>query len=121
MNSNSISMDLRDLGSIMMSTTTSSSSTVVYYGLGLAFCAFFLLFKWNSLRYTRKGVPPGTMGWPIFGETSGFLKQGPKFMKAKRSRYKYIIYYCYVCLLYIIMSSTLTLSLKHRDEEMFLE
>ncbi|XP_061340195.1 cytochrome P450 85A-like [Gastrolobium bilobum] len=32
-------------------------------------------------------MPPGTMGWPIFGETAGFLKHGPDFMKAKRARY----------------------------------
>ncbi|KAJ7943321.1 Cytochrome P450 [Quillaja saponaria] len=27
------------------------------------------------------------MGWPIFGETGGFIKQGPDFMKNKRSRH----------------------------------
>ncbi|KAF7809026.1 cytochrome P450 85A-like [Senna tora] len=75
-------MDLRLVWSIM-----SIPSIVLYYVLGLAFCAFFLLLKWNDLRYRRKGVPPGTMGWPIFGETSGFLKQGPDFMKAKKARY----------------------------------
>ncbi|KAK7274992.1 hypothetical protein RIF29_16098 [Crotalaria pallida] len=61
---------------------------IVYYVLALALCVFFaLLKKWNEVRYSRKGIPPGTMGWPIFGETAGFLKQGPDFMKSKRARY----------------------------------
>ncbi|XP_027361044.1 cytochrome P450 85A-like isoform X1 [Abrus precatorius] len=60
---------------------------IVYCILALAFCAFFVLLKWNEVRYSRKGMPPGTMGWPIFGETAGFLKQGPDFMKCKRARY----------------------------------
>ncbi|XP_044468876.1 cytochrome P450 85A-like [Mangifera indica] len=45
------------------------------------------LLKWNELRYRKKGLPPGTMGWPIFGETTEFLKQGPNFMKNQRARY----------------------------------
>ncbi|XP_057443589.1 cytochrome P450 85A-like isoform X2 [Lotus japonicus] len=61
---------------------------IVCFVLVLAFCAFFLVLKyWNEVRYSRKGMPPGTMGWPIFGETAGFLKQGPDFMKGKRARY----------------------------------
>lgn len=51
-----------------------------------------LLLRWNEVRYSRKrGLPPGTMGWPLFGETTEFLKQGPSFMKARRLRY--ILYY----------------------------
>ncbi|XP_031251793.1 cytochrome P450 85A-like [Pistacia vera] len=45
------------------------------------------LLKWNELRYRKKGLPPGTMGWPVFGETTEFLKQGPNFMKNQRARY----------------------------------
>jgi brassinosteroid-6-oxidase 2 len=46
-----------------------------------------LLLRWNEVRYNRKqGLPPGTMGWPVFGETTEFLKQGPSFMKARRLR-----------------------------------
>jgi brassinosteroid-6-oxidase 2 len=27
-----------------------------------------LLLRWNEVRYNRKqGLPPGTMGWPVFG------------------------------------------------------
>jgi brassinosteroid-6-oxidase 2 len=26
------------------------------------------------------------MGWPLFGETTEFLKQGPNFMKNQRAR-----------------------------------
>ncbi|MQL69095.1 hypothetical protein Taro_001420 [Colocasia esculenta] len=58
--------------------------------LGLAFgflCVCSLLLRWNELRYRRKGLPPGTMGWPVFGETMEFLKQGPSFMKNQRARY----------------------------------
>ncbi|KAI4314064.1 hypothetical protein L6164_027006 [Bauhinia variegata] len=43
--------------------------------------------EWNEIRYRKKGMPPGTMSWPIFGETAAFLKQGPDFMKNKRARY----------------------------------
>lgn len=47
-----------------------------------------LLLRWNELRYSRRrGLPPGTMGWPLFGETTEFLKQGPSFMKQRRLRY----------------------------------
>ncbi|CDP19976.1 unnamed protein product [Coffea canephora] len=45
------------------------------------------LLKWNEVKYRKKGLPPGTMGWPVFGETTEFLKQGPGFMKNQRSRY----------------------------------
>uniref|UniRef100_A0A453A8J4 Uncharacterized protein n=1 Tax=Aegilops tauschii subsp. strangulata TaxID=200361 RepID=A0A453A8J4_AEGTS len=39
-----------------------------------------LLLRWNEVRYGRRGnvrLPPGTMGWPLFGETTEFLKEGP--------------------------------------------
>lgn len=50
-------------------------------------CISTALLRWNELRYRKKGLPPGTMGWPVFGETTEFLKQGPCFMKNKRARY----------------------------------
>ncbi|OIW02192.1 hypothetical protein TanjilG_02416 [Lupinus angustifolius] len=59
---------------------------IVYYVFGLVLCAFFALWKWNDLKYRRKGLPPGTMGLPFIGETSLFLK-GPDFMKLRRSMY----------------------------------
>lgn len=52
--------------------------------LGLCFCT--ALLKWNEVKYRKKGLPPGTMGWPVFGETTEFLKQGPNFMKNQRAR-----------------------------------
>ncbi|XP_011008610.1 PREDICTED: cytochrome P450 85A-like [Populus euphratica] len=45
------------------------------------------LLRWNEVRYRKKGLPPGTMGWPIFGETTEFLKQGPNFMKNQSARF----------------------------------
>lgn len=39
------------------------------------------------MRYRKKDIPPGTMGWPLFGETTEFLKHGPNFMKNQRARY----------------------------------
>ncbi|KAJ6926785.1 cytochrome P450 85A-like [Populus alba x Populus x berolinensis] len=45
------------------------------------------LLRWNEVRYRKKGLPPGTMGWPICGETTEFLKQGPNFMKNQSARY----------------------------------
>ncbi|PKA50367.1 Cytochrome P450 85A [Apostasia shenzhenica] len=61
--------------------------------LGLAFVLLFIctgLLKWNELRYRKKGLPPGTMGWPVFGETTEFMKQGPSFMKNRRARYGFL-------------------------------
>ncbi|ONK60645.1 uncharacterized protein A4U43_C08F21010 [Asparagus officinalis] len=59
-----------------------------FFGLLVAFLIICsALLKWNELRYRRKGLPPGTMGWPLFGETTEFLKQGPSFMKNQRARY----------------------------------
>nr|CAB3498522.1 unnamed protein product [Digitaria exilis] len=56
--------------------------------LAAAVLASSLLLRWNEVRYSRRrGLPPGTMGWPQFGETTEFLKQGPSFMKARRLRY----------------------------------
>ncbi|CAA2954658.1 cytochrome P450 85A1 [Olea europaea subsp. europaea] len=56
----------------------------VFFGLCILSTA---LLRWNDVRYRKKGLPPGTMGWPVFGETTEFLKQGPSFMKNQRSRY----------------------------------
>ncbi|XP_008811805.1 cytochrome P450 85A1-like [Phoenix dactylifera] len=57
-------------------------------GLALGFLvACSGLLRWNEVRYRKKGLPPGTMGWPLFGETTEFLKQGPGFMKNQRLRY----------------------------------
>ncbi|CAH9102121.1 unnamed protein product [Cuscuta epithymum] len=53
---------------------------------GVCFLSAALL-KWNDVRYRKKSLPPGTMGWPVFGETSEFLKLGPNFMKNQRARY----------------------------------
>ncbi|KAH6832136.1 brassinosteroid-6-oxidase 2 [Perilla frutescens var. hirtella] len=53
--------------------------------LGLFF--FLFLSKWNEIILKREGLPPGTMGWPFFGETNEFLKLGPDFMKRQRARY----------------------------------
>ncbi|KAJ1376129.1 Cytochrome P450 [Sesbania bispinosa] len=56
-------------------------------GVVLVLCFCSALLRWNELRYRKKGLPPGTMGWPVFGETTEFLKQGPNFMKNQRARY----------------------------------
>ncbi|KAK4271897.1 hypothetical protein QN277_020523 [Acacia crassicarpa] len=53
--------------------------------LVLCFCS--ALLRLNEVRFSKKGLPPGTMGWPVFGETTEFLKQGPSFMKDQRARY----------------------------------
>ncbi|XP_011015762.1 PREDICTED: cytochrome P450 85A1-like [Populus euphratica] len=57
-----------------------------WFFVGLSVCFYFAL-KWNEIWYARKGLPPGTMGWPLFGETAEFLKHGPDFMKKQRARY----------------------------------
>lgn len=60
---------------------------VVIFVLVVALSVCFALLKWNEIRYSRRGLPPGTMGWPLFGETTDFIKQGPDFMKKQRARF----------------------------------
>ncbi|KAI7744779.1 hypothetical protein M8C21_005135 [Ambrosia artemisiifolia] len=61
---------------------------VVIIGVVLGLCLVSTaLLRWNEMKYRKKGLPPGTMGWPLFGETTDFLKQGPSFMKNQRTRY----------------------------------
>ncbi|PON42915.1 Cytochrome P450 [Parasponia andersonii] len=60
---------------------------LVVLGLIFVLCFCSALLRWNEVRYRKKGLPPGTMGWPVFGETTEFLKQGPNFMKNQRARY----------------------------------
>uniref|UniRef100_A0A7N2LAK8 Cytochrome P450 n=1 Tax=Quercus lobata TaxID=97700 RepID=A0A7N2LAK8_QUELO len=62
-------------------------TVLVFWGLILAFCISFALLKWNDLKYRRKRLPRGTMGWPLFGETVDFLKYGPDFMKKQSAKY----------------------------------
>ncbi|CAI8594213.1 unnamed protein product [Vicia faba] len=57
------------------------------FGVFFILCLCSALLRWNELRYRKKGLPPGTMGWPLFGETTEFLKQGPNFMKNQRLRF----------------------------------
>ncbi|XP_051121017.1 cytochrome P450 85A1-like [Andrographis paniculata] len=61
---------------------------VVILGVFWSICLFSIaLLRWNEVKYRKKGLPPGTMGWPVVGETTEFLKQGPSFMKNQRSRF----------------------------------
>ncbi|CAA6662926.1 unnamed protein product [Spirodela intermedia] len=59
----------------------------VALGLLWVLCSFFL--RWNELRSHQRRVllPPGTMGWPVVGETIEFLRRGPDFLKKQRARY----------------------------------
>lgn len=64
------------------------ASLVVIVGVFWGLCLLSIaLLRWNEVKYRKKGLPPGTMGWPVFGETTEFLKLGPGFMKNQRSRY----------------------------------
>ncbi|KAJ8567147.1 hypothetical protein K7X08_019355 [Anisodus acutangulus] len=59
-------------------------SLAIFFGL----CIFSTaLLRWNQVKYNNKNLPPGTMGWPLFGETTEFLKLGPSFMKKQRARF----------------------------------
>ncbi|XP_022853020.1 cytochrome P450 85A1-like [Olea europaea var. sylvestris] len=61
---------------------------IVILGVFFGLCILSTtLLRWNEVRYKKKGLPPGTMGWPVFGETTEFLKQGPSFMKNQLLRY----------------------------------
>lgn len=61
---------------------------IVLFGVVLGLCLLSTaLLRWNEVKYRKKGLPPGTMGWPVFGETTEFLKQGPAFMKNQRARF----------------------------------
>lgn len=50
---------------------------------------FVAVLRWNEVRYRKKGLPPGTMGWPVLGETAVFFKQGPSFMQNRKDRYSF--------------------------------
>ncbi|KAL8471815.1 hypothetical protein ACS0TY_028519 [Phlomoides rotata] len=64
------------------------ASLVVIIGVFWGLCLLSIaLLRWNEVKYRKKGLPPGTMGWPVFGETTEFLKLGPAFMKNQRSRF----------------------------------
>lgn len=54
-------------------------------------CAAVL--RWNEVRFRKKGLPPGTMGWPVLGENTDFLRQGPIFMQNRRARY-FFFFFC---------------------------
>lgn len=59
-------------------------------------------------------MPPGTMGWPIFGETAGFLKQGPDFMKGKRARYLFLgAFFIIPIFCYFPLTTLLVLEMKY--------
>ena len=66
-------------------------TVLVFWGLILAFCISFALLKWSDLKYRRKRLPRGTMGWPLFGETVDFLKYGPDFMKKQSAKWAFIM------------------------------
>ncbi|XP_062150209.1 cytochrome P450 85A-like [Alnus glutinosa] len=59
----------------------------LFYCLALGFFICFALLKRNEIRYRGKRLPPGTMGWPLFGETVEFLKGGPSFMENQKAKY----------------------------------
>ncbi|XP_020213301.1 cytochrome P450 85A isoform X1 [Cajanus cajan] len=61
--------------------------TVLYYAVALTISAFLVVLKWNNMKYSKKGMPPGSLGLPFIGETLKFLKHGPDFMKGRKSRY----------------------------------
>ncbi|KAF3324067.1 cytochrome P450 85A1-like protein [Carex littledalei] len=48
-----------------------------------------LIVRWinDVVRYKKKRLPPGTMGWPVIGQTFNFMKEGPDFMKNRRKLY----------------------------------
>lgn len=47
---------------------------------------FVAVLRWNEVKYGKKGLPPGTMGWPALGETAVFFRQGTSFMQSRRER-----------------------------------
>ncbi|KAI4389283.1 hypothetical protein MLD38_001524 [Melastoma candidum] len=55
--------------------------------LAVLVCLSAALLQWTNLRFRKKVLPPGTLGWPLFGETAKFLTRGPEFMKARGARY----------------------------------
>lgn len=84
----------------------------VALGLGVFTIGLVLLLKWNDLRYgNTKGVPPGSMGWPLFGQTLKFYKQGPNFMTKQKSRY--VLMYTYLYNIIIPMCAIYARSVDH--------
>ena len=54
----------------------------------LFFCA--VLVRWNELMLRGKALPGGTMGWPLLGETIGFLTDLRNFLKNRKLLYAYL-------------------------------
>ncbi|KAL3751506.1 hypothetical protein ACJRO7_012353 [Eucalyptus globulus] len=42
------------------------------------------------MRYNTKGLPLGTLGWLLLGETTAFLKEGPRFTSKKKAKYEFL-------------------------------
>ncbi|KAJ7543056.1 hypothetical protein O6H91_09G023500 [Diphasiastrum complanatum] len=60
--------------------------------LGLAGVYFLISLQWNRQYKKAKGAPPGSMGWPLVGETLEFMithasKDPDAFMEKHRAKY----------------------------------
>ncbi|KAJ3709027.1 hypothetical protein LUZ61_012732 [Rhynchospora tenuis] len=64
----------------------------VVFGVAMgALVVYQVLSKWNEVWYRIANqslpLPPGTMGWPLIGESIPFWKRGPDFITAHQRRF----------------------------------
>ncbi|KAL4193520.1 hypothetical protein AMTRI_Chr06g177160 [Amborella trichopoda] len=58
--------------------------------LVIGFVTLMVVCRWWCCQHDQKGLklPPGTMGWPLIGETLQFLGSNEGFIKEKTKKYK---------------------------------
>ncbi|KAJ3692478.1 hypothetical protein LUZ60_012828 [Juncus effusus] len=61
----------------------------IILSIGIGVLAIYqVLSKWTDIWYGRKkGLPPGTMGWPLLGENASYWKLGVDFITNRQLRY----------------------------------
>ncbi|KAJ3692477.1 hypothetical protein LUZ60_012827 [Juncus effusus] len=74
---------------VNFNSTTDMELLQIILSIGIGALAIYqILSNWTGIWYGRKkGLPPGTMGWPLLGENASYWKLGPVFITNRQLRY----------------------------------